>query len=551
MPIKKSQNISARKIAANRRNAQKSTGPRHARQPRTSCQIRQQNWVRSLFDNQVKLGEDPDGFASFLSDLIDDWQPAGVTEMTLVEDLTVLEWERRKIDRAQDGWLVQRLTREEHKRAKHARQLDDASTAATSRDEVHASGLQSSPDCPAKFREMIKILDALLENVKNRDFSASVDDLFQQLYGKNPNWRATQISSIFAAFVNGLVEVPGAPGSGREDEPREPAQSADDGEAKKEDEEDEPEGEMTDAEHHYRELHSLLLEEYNNTAADYQDFMRDHIQISRPLRDSLLAFTGPKSAQVIRHRNSVDRHFERKMKLLMALQKERRSRQAQAPLDSFPGASRRRGEPAPGAPQQTSRRLTPAAAGAMGAIFFLLGMLSTHPRPASSIGFAFSAVAPGFRPADPSVAAALPQITGPADAALKGGAIPARRARSVSPAILPRSHAAMNIGFPGKIAPKPAYVRDVFLHIESHQVIENNEKVMEAKANFGPQCIGSSLDQVFEEIGPFRPVDGPRAKGPMKESDEESSRGSISFNRSIFPSNWLRCDSLQTVTFAT
>ena len=484
---KKPKNTSARKIAANRRNAQKSTGPRHPRKTRTSCEVRQENWVRSLSSNQEILGQDPAAFASFLADLIDDWQPAGTTEMMLVEDLTVLEWERRKIDRAQEGLLVQRITREEHKRARHAHQLEDGSTAAISRDEVAVLGLRNSPDCPAKFREMLKILGGLMESVKDRDFSNSADDIFKQLYGKNPHWRATQISSYFAAFVNGLVEVPEAPDPEDDptqedpdetpapvltrddgDDPLPPAAEgepvADDGESKEDNEE--AESEISEAEDHFRELYSLLLEEYNSVAEDYQDFMRDHIGISRPLRDSLLAFTGRKSAQMIRHRNSVDRHIERKMKLLMALQKERRAREARAPRDSSPDALRRTGCD-PARPPQSSLLLRSAATCAVCAIFFLLGMIFTQSQSPTSDGFLVS-----------------PQVRMSHD--LSGGAAGISPldapTHNLTPRPTPFAPAHFVAKFHKNTLQQPNF-RDVFVHIESHQVDENKENAFKTKAN--------------------------------------------------------------------
>jgi hypothetical protein len=231
--------------------------------------------------------------------------------------------------------------------------------------------------------------------------------------------------------------------------------AADDGEPNADDEE--PAREITEAEDHYRELYSLLLEEYNSTAEDYQDFMRDHIHISRPLRDSMLAFTGRKSAQMIRHRNSVDRHIERKMKLLMVLQKERRARETRAPRRTGPEAFH---------PRQNSRRLLSAATCAVCAIFFLLGMIFTRSESATLAVFRMS-----------------PQIRVSHDLSGGTGVIPTPDAAThdMRPGRTPSAPTPIGAKCRKNALQRPN-VRDVFLHIESHQVDENKENAFETKA---------------------------------------------------------------------
>ncbi|HYI92156.1 MAG TPA: hypothetical protein VEX68_01305 [Bryobacteraceae bacterium] len=85
---------SARKIAANRANAQRSTGPQTIEGKQ---QTRYNATRHGLSGKRVVVdGEDPKRYEALLRDLIDAYQPANAAELTLVEDI------------AQNFWRLQR-----------------------------------------------------------------------------------------------------------------------------------------------------------------------------------------------------------------------------------------------------------------------------------------------------------------------------------------------------------------------------------------------------------------------------------------------------------
>ena len=79
-----------RQIAANRRNAQKSTGPK-TDEGKAASRL---NAVRHGFASQNFLlkAEDHDEFAAYRADFIATHQPANATEMFLVDQIVAASW---------------------------------------------------------------------------------------------------------------------------------------------------------------------------------------------------------------------------------------------------------------------------------------------------------------------------------------------------------------------------------------------------------------------------------------------------------------------------
>ncbi|HZS93755.1 MAG TPA: hypothetical protein VFA78_03090 [Chloroflexota bacterium] len=84
-------------IAANRRNAQLSTGPRTP----SGKQISSQNALKhGILSRQVVTpSEDPDEFATHLAALVDDIQPVGAVEELLVQQIALYYWRLGRIIR--------------------------------------------------------------------------------------------------------------------------------------------------------------------------------------------------------------------------------------------------------------------------------------------------------------------------------------------------------------------------------------------------------------------------------------------------------------------
>ena len=79
-----------RQIAANKLNAQKSTGPKTPEGKAKSCLNHLSHGLASAAT--IVPGEDPEEFKALLNDLITEHQPATPTEQILVEKMTIQQW---------------------------------------------------------------------------------------------------------------------------------------------------------------------------------------------------------------------------------------------------------------------------------------------------------------------------------------------------------------------------------------------------------------------------------------------------------------------------
>jgi len=115
---------SLRQIAANRVNAQESTGPKT---PEGKARVSKNALKHGFFSKDVVLPEeDPDGeFPQLRESLTEEWQPQSSTEQFLVEALAGAMWKLMRAQRIQKGaWT--RLLRIDYER----HEADKPETAA-------------------------------------------------------------------------------------------------------------------------------------------------------------------------------------------------------------------------------------------------------------------------------------------------------------------------------------------------------------------------------------------------------------------------------------
>jgi hypothetical protein len=80
-----------------------------------------------------------------------------------------------------------------------------------------------------------------------------------------------------------------------------------------------------DREQFKRGMMNWVLEETSDVGREYELYLHEHVQTTRAAR---MAVTAPTQAQwgaIIRQQNSLDRQLERKIRLLMELQQERKN----------------------------------------------------------------------------------------------------------------------------------------------------------------------------------------------------------------------------------
>ena len=391
--------------------ARRSTGPRSAPGKSHSRMNASTHGLSAhatfFWESMVALGEDPEDFKQLFAGLIESLHPAGTVEMALTGDLAVLMWKKARLERAQHGvWdRHQELLELEHRRA--AADLDYTSVDTT-HEAILATGLRGVPDSIAKFEETLSVLELLSTQAKQKNYQDDVAHFLRLLYGEHLTWRGGQIEGFFGALQQAAKR-------GVWDEAQDSAQRA---------------------------LKLALNEEVRDVTERYQVFFKEKVEVTRAQRNAALAPEGPQWVLMIRMENSLHRHIERRLRLLLEMQRQRR--QWEEPEDPSPRrtplgkTSPRRaphGSP-PGGPSPGSFDLGHAITGSNGVNFgFSVAALkgastfSCHARASFSRVDFHSPSAPIPQP----VSAVIPAQLVPAQAGIHAGSILAT--------CLPRHHA--------------------------------------------------------------------------------------------------------------
>jgi len=286
--------LSTQQIAANRRNALKSTGPRTvAGKQRSRLNALKHGLNAQSFRKAMPgLGEDPREYERMHRDLIDSLQPANRLEAKLVEDLARLWWKKARGERAQTGVQLRDVERLQFERL---RELHEVNRQALEENEVREVGLLRAKNCEEKFEEARDLLELLIARVERRNGcrDEDVETALWALYGKNPTWRGGTVQSLFQELREAEQTTPvvgSIPGEWPVEAPPEsPGFSV----------------------HAY--LLQLLLAEVWDLTAEHKLYLREHVEISPATRDSRWTW-------MLRMDNSLDRQIERKLNTLLKVQ---------------------------------------------------------------------------------------------------------------------------------------------------------------------------------------------------------------------------------------
>ncbi len=183
MPLVKKATLSAAKIAANRKNARKSSrgpcipaGKERAKYSALKHGLYLQACrggyrEQSLRQTMIPASrEDRDEFERLHYDLVSLWQPRDAFPRMLVEQLRDLMWKQARITRALDAALVHQVKAMEFERAQRAKEIG-CKTFQGSEAELTKAGLWGSQDRPSKFEEILVHLGTLTDLVNRHDFS--------------------------------------------------------------------------------------------------------------------------------------------------------------------------------------------------------------------------------------------------------------------------------------------------------------------------------------------------------------------------------------------
>ncbi len=340
--------LTERKRAANRLNAQKSTGPRTERGKRRSSlnALKHGVFARSLEESMQGLGEDPAEFERLKRDFIVSFQPATPFEAALVDDLASLWWRKA---RAEAGLQVKDAERGHIERGRELSDLNRLDVPA-SKEEIHEVGLMRLPDSQSKFEEAGRFLKMLLARVERGKEPADAEVTIRILYGGRPTWRAQLILRLAKDLREAEARQAAAappepdPAADGEEQPEEfvetdgsaPMQPPDvyaepddaatgeppeDANAAEEDDEAE---ENDEAGSSPQVLRALLVNELTaemiEVDREHALFLERHVEYSGAVYDSHLAPRDSRWPALMRYENDLESRIDRKLKQLEKLQ---------------------------------------------------------------------------------------------------------------------------------------------------------------------------------------------------------------------------------------
>ncbi|MBZ5516390.1 MAG: hypothetical protein LAN62_16385 [Acidobacteriia bacterium] len=186
--------LTTAKLAANRANAQRSTGPAtpegKARASRNS--LKHGCYAEASRETMLALGEDPEEFDALLADLLDAYAPEDAIGRQMVEDLAKLYWRQRRWERASDGLL--RAERKRWELDQHARAQGQPSGNETiSRDYFARLGMRWHAGPAAQVDRLAELLATVRQRVEEKNFSEDLEWVFKLLYGETPLHRGQLI----------------------------------------------------------------------------------------------------------------------------------------------------------------------------------------------------------------------------------------------------------------------------------------------------------------------------------------------------------------------
>ena len=291
MGLTKSPQVTAKKAAANRQNAQHSTGPRSEAGKQNSSL---NGLVHGLYSNtrtyaaMIALGEDPRDFERLRARLQRRWG-FGLDPLIDVEtdELAWQLWRKQRVERFRDSMLV---ARQEQADTEGRRREREYIRDSMDQEEARRIGLRRVKDSPAAFQQSLVMLQVLKEDAERRDFADDHASHMAYLYGEQPDpaSRGLTIQYLFRKLAHPEEEKRGT-------SPKQQRES----------------------------LLELIEEERQEVEAQYALFRRDHIELTVWARGAMLA-ADEETRWIIREAAALDRAIDRKIKLLMGLRKDLR-----------------------------------------------------------------------------------------------------------------------------------------------------------------------------------------------------------------------------------
>jgi hypothetical protein len=326
MSLRKSPQLTPKLLAAARRNARRSTGPRSPAAKQNSKLNALKHGAYVSFENQRQamqaLGEDPEQFQALIEELRSAFAPADALEERQVEDLAWLYWRRERLERSLSG-LRRRALQDIEERQHRRRQEMAGVTFDASRGELLDWELPWSNDRGVRLRLTLSILGVIREEVKQGVYRRRQEAVLESAYRGAITWRSQMIHALLYRFVK-AAELP-------QELANDPHYVED---LKALGEWREPPGEAE-----RQELLGLLGEEMASVEEELAYEKKEEEERVAIEREACLAPQGETWNVLVRQEGALDRSIDRKVKILLQLRRDA-DRRAPAGAGGDGGAER-------------------------------------------------------------------------------------------------------------------------------------------------------------------------------------------------------------------
>jgi hypothetical protein len=308
MSLRKSPQLTPALLAAARKNAQHSTGPRSAAAKQNSKlnalkhggRVRDENRCQAM----LALGEDPEQLQTLTEELMSAFGPGDAFWEKQIEDLAWLYSRRERLERAQDGLkrrALQAIDDWQHRRRQEMARV----TFDASQHEMLNVNLSESTDRGVALKKILSFLELVREEVKQRTFGTRQYAVLESLYEGTTGWRQALMFRLLHRFSDPLYLD---------------AQQADEEERqslRKIGFDCEPPGEPE-----HQELLRLLEEEIASVGEEFEYAEKANEERAAIERDACLAPAGETWSMMLRQEAALDRSIDRKVSILLRLRKE-------------------------------------------------------------------------------------------------------------------------------------------------------------------------------------------------------------------------------------
>ncbi len=207
MSLRKSPQLTPQLLAAARRNARHSTGPRSpaAKQNSKLNALKHGAYVSEENQRQAMqaLGEDPEEFEYLKKELMLTYGPGEILWQKQIDDLARLYWRRARVQRAQEGLkrrALQGIDDWQHRRQQEMARV----TFHASQHEMLDVELSGSTDRGVGLRRLLSFLALVREEVNQSTFRIRQYAVLESLYRGRVGWRQALIFRLLHRFSDPL-----------------------------------------------------------------------------------------------------------------------------------------------------------------------------------------------------------------------------------------------------------------------------------------------------------------------------------------------------------